>query len=1239
MRARLVHGLKILALVVAGLVVLLALIAGGLWWWAGTQSSLDWTLRRIAASEPLSAEGVQGSLRSGVNARHLQWEKDGLKIEAFDAQLAWQPLALMRGTIRLDHLRAARLRVEDRRPPKPRVIPVSLVLPMRVEVAEVTVGQVQWIAAANSFEAAGLAGSYSFNTVNHQVRLDRLRWAGGSYSGEARLGAHGSLPVDAKVQGKIETPVPGSSVKLPLAFTASLEGPITDLQGRASLRGAEGSATASTRATAAAHITPWADQPVPEARADFVQLDAGAIWPQAPHTSLAGQVQVQPAGTGSWAISLDASNAQPGPWDKQRLPLQRVSAAGEWRAGGQALVRRMDAEVGGGKLRATGEWQGKEGWRVECELAGVDPAAVHSAMASLPVSGRAILKGEGSAIDFDLALSSGGKARSAGKGQRDDMGATLAALELREAKARGRWQDGLLTLPLLDVRMADAALKASGEARPQSRSGSGIATLAGPSLQARIEGKLSQTAGGGTLRASSGNVAQALRWLARWPGIPDSLTSAASGGRADVELSWQGGWADPAVQGTATVPVLELRGASAPWTVRDAVMTLDGRLADAALQARGRAEQGARKLNIEFAGRGGRRGGPSAWQGQLSAFNAAVTDPALGNGNWTLVLQRPFDWRWAGASFEAGAGNALLNAPRGGAPAALTWEPVRWGGGELRTAGKLTGLPLAWAEFLGGAQFAGSALAGDMVFDAQWDANLGGTPRIRASIARSRGDVTVLAETAEGKSTRVAAGVREARLAVSSEGEAVTATLRWDSERGGTADGQVATRLTRGGASGWHWADDAPLSGSLQAQLPRIGVWSLLAPPGWRLRGSLAAQAKVAGTKAEPQLAGTVAADDLALRSVVDGIELQGGRLRAHLEGRRVIVDEFLLRGPGPNGGTLVARGEGDWTPSGPQARLNAEITSLRASIRSDRQLTVSGTIAARRDAAGTVVNGNLRVDQALIVMPDQNTPKLGDDVVLHAAAAPVTRTEARIAEQSAKPASQQLKLNVDIDLGNDFRVQGMGIDTRLRGTLALSGESATSPRIVGTIRAGGGEYQAYGQRLDIERGIIRFTGAPDNPSLDILAIRPNIVQRVGVQVTGTALAPYVRLYSEPDLPDAEKLSWLVTGRASAGSGAEAALVQQAALALLAGRSGGGKRGLAASLGLDEVSFRREGLEGPSVTLGKRFSRNFYAAYERSLSGALGTLYIFFDLTRQLTVRGQTGERTALDLIYTFSFD
>jgi translocation and assembly module TamB len=167
----------------------------------------------------------------------------------------------------------------------------------------------------------------------------------------------------------------------------------------------------------------------------------------------------------------------------------------------------------------------------------------------------------------------------------------------------------------------------------------------------------------------------------------------------------------------------------------------------------------------------------------------------------------------------------------------------------------------------------------------------------------------------------------------------------------------------------------------------------------------------------------------------------------------------------------------------------------------------------------------------------------------------------------------------------------------------------------------------------------LRFTGRIDNPALDILAIRPNIVQRVGVLITGNAQAPFVRLYAEPDLPDAEKLAWLVTGRPAPSGGAEAALVQQAALALLSRQRGGSGPGVAGAVGLDELSVRRDSSEGPVVTLGKRFGRNFYASYERSLSGALGTLYVFYDVSRRLTVRAEAGERSGLDLIFTFAFD
>ena len=43
--------------------------------------------------------------------------------------------------------------------------------------------------------------------------------------------------------------------------------------------------------------------------------------------------------------------------------------------------------------------------------------------------------------------------------------------------------------------------------------------------------------------------------------------------------------------------------------------------------------------------------------------------------------------------------------------------------------------------------------------------------------------------------------------------------------------------------------------------------------------------------------------------------------------------------------------------------------------------------------------------------------------------------------------------------------------------------------------------------------------------------------------------------------------------------------------------------------------------------------------YERSLSGVLGTLYIFYDLSQHLTLRGQTGMQSAVDLIYTVRYD
>ncbi|MFS2167549.1 translocation/assembly module TamB domain-containing protein, partial [Variovorax sp. Varisp62] len=53
----------------------------------------------------------------------------------------------------------------------------------------------------------------------------------------------------------------------------------------------------------------------------------------------------------------------------------------------------------------------------------------------------------------------------------------------------------------------------------------------------------------------------------------------------------------------------------------------------------------------------------------------------------------------------------------------------------------------------------------------------------------------------------------------------------------------------------------------------------------------------------------------------------------------------------------------------------------------------------------------------------------------------------------------------------------------------------------------------------------------------------------------------------------------------------------------------------------------------------KRLSKDFYLTYERSIGGTFGTLFIFYDLTTRLTLRGQAGQTSGLDLIYTVKYD
>ena len=1322
--------LKAAAWTGAGLVALAVGSTGALWWWAGTEGSLAKALRWAGQSQPLTFGQATGSLRAGGHIDQLHWQQDGITVDARDVNLAWQAWSLLQGTLKLDRIAAASVKITDDRPPTPTPTtpPNALGLPLRIALDEFSVGQLQF-AGKTEFTASEIAGGYLYTGLQHQLDLKNVAIAKGRYSGRAALTAAGPLTLDADLSGTLDVAVPNNPSPVPLAFQATAKGPLTELRVKAELQLTAAIAAEAKKpflqpqATATARVMPWAAQPLPQADATFRDLNIAALLPDMPHTLLTGSASVRPleasalaADTPAWALQLKLANALPGPWDQQRLPLEHLDTQGEWQ-NGAAMVRSLKAQLAGGELLASGEWtqpppanqaaaaapaMSAQSWKLDAQLKRINPARLHTQLAPLPLDGKAEVSGQGANMRFDASIQAmtGTNAVGSRPAPRTHSGQNnfLQQLRLRDARATGTWNPqqagGTLALSALRVRTDDAELKGQLEVQPVAKGGQGALNLTAPGLSAQFTGALRPTSGDGELRLQGSDAAQALRWLQQLPGMPAAVLNASANGSAGLQARWQGGWQDPAVQATLEVPSLDwitappkavaqaivtptAPGATATASpsllkIRELQATLSGRLSQAQLKAQGRLQIDQRRYALQLAADGGRVQpagsvnaalGQLAWQAVVRQLSLSVEDPALGSGAWRLATRGSLPLRWTptpnGGAFESAAGEALLTAPSANATSAapsqatLSWQPVRWRPGELVTAGKITGLPIAWVELLAGPQMKGAGLGGSLVFDGQWDAVLGNTLQLKASLARSSGDITVQAEGVQGNSARIAAGIKQARISLETAGDALSLALVWDSERAGTASGQLKTRLFRAaegqGVGGWLWPEDAPLSGQLRAQLPRIGVWSLLAPPGWRLRGSLGADVAISGTRATPSLTGDLQANDLALRSVVDGIEFGNGRLRARLDGTRMRIDEFTLQGAGEKGagGSLTAQGEGGWIDGKPQVQLNAKLQRLRASIRTDRQVTVSGDVQASLRGSQTELTGKLVIDQARILLPDEGTPQLGDDVVVRTAsgAAAGQKAPEKTSTEATDKASRPLKLAVQIDLGRDFRIQGKGIDTRIRGTLALEGNSLNNPRLTGTVSTFGGQYRAYGQRLDVEQGVIRFTGAIDNPTLDILAIRPNLTQRVGVQITGTALLPSVRLYAQPELPDAEKLSWLVVGRASASGGAEAALLQQAALALLGSKSGGMSGGLAASLGLDELSFRGASsnadgtASGGAITLGKRFSRNFYAAYERSISGALGTLFIFYDLSQRFTLRAQAGQQSAVDLIFTIPYD
>ncbi|MFL9923388.1 translocation/assembly module TamB domain-containing protein [Herbaspirillum lusitanum] len=626
------------------------------------------------------------------------------------------------------------------------------------------------------------------------------------------------------------------------------------------------------------------------------------------------------------------------------------------------------------------------------------------------------------------------------------------------------------------------------------------------------------------------------------------------------------------------------------------------------------------------------------------AAHGKVTEKTRGNYGWTgtidtlsnkglpqIAMASPLSLSVAADAIDAGA--TRLNIDR----MAIDLQHFSYQQGRIRSAGQAKALDIGRIlelvrEFTG----TEAPVKTDLVLDSDWNFALAENASGYFRIERKSGDMRVT--TSNGES---ALGLSELKLRADLEGQQMKFAARANASRIGTLDAQGSSGLQRQDGL-LTLTSSSPLAAKAQFKVPELKRIGDLIGPQVSLNGKLAMDLSAGGTLGQPKLSGAINGDDMAVTLFDQGIQLKDGVARITMDNNVIDLRQIEFRG---GEGTLRASGKVQLGESNPD--LNATITADRLQLFAspDRQLMLSGKASVANVAEQLRIDGKFVVDKALFDLPKSSAPKLGDDVIIvrkgeKAKAGANASSQQKLTAATEKPAGKFAPvMNISVDLGNNFRFKGTGADLLLRGDMNVRSEPYSPLRATGTINVAEGTYEAFGTKLNIERGIINFQGPISNPNLNILAMRRNQDVEAGVEVTGNANQPRVKLVSEPNVPDDEKLSWMMFGHGTDSSGIGQRNASSQALALV-GNFGGKK--IAKDIGLDQFSIgaSESGLSNDQVVnLGKAISEKLAIGYEQSLTGAASVAKATWQLSQRWSVVARAGTINGLNVVFNRRFD
>jgi translocation and assembly module TamB len=332
--------------------------------------------------------------------------------------------------------------------------------------------------------------------------------------------------------------------------------------------------------------------------------------------------------------------------------------------------------------------------------------------------------------------------------------------------------------------------------------------------------------------------------------------------------------------------------------------------------------------------------------------------------------------------------------------------------------------------------------------------------------------------------------------------------------------------------------------------------------------------------------------------------------------------------------GVLTLAGTTELAPeAGWPTRLTLRGDEVRIVQRADAEIFATPDLRIEVALPTIAVTGSVHVPRAALridTLPAQAVTPSPDAIVYGG-------------ERVARSQPLQLRTAIELTLGDDVRYSGLNLDTTVGGELRLATEPNRSANATGTLRLAG-SYDAYGQKLELERGQLLFSGPLDDPGLDVRAVRRIETTEVGVELTGTLRAPRTRIVATPAMSEADALSYLLFGRPASGSATgldteETSVLQTAALSLGLQQALPVVQRLGNSLGLDELTVQSTTTDAGALMAGKYLSPKVYIRYSYGLFNRIGGLLLRFKVNERLSIETRSGDQKSMDLLYTVEKD